>query len=249
MNNSKKIALVTGALGGIGTAICQQLVNNNYHVIATMSKRDPEREKNWCQEHQLNDKDFDFVPLNVSHHEEATQQLQEVLQKYEKIDALVNAAGITRDSTFKKMTYEQWFEVINTNLTSLYTVVHPVFIKMLEQHHGRIVNISSVNGLKGQFGQTNYSATKAGIIGFSKALAQEGASSGVTVNVVAPGYTGTPMVMAVPEKVLEKITSAIPMKRLAEPREIAAAVMYLLSDSAAYVTGETLNVNGGQYMH
>ena len=139
--------------------------------------------------------------------------------------------------------------MIDTNLKSLFTVTQPVFNKMLEQKSGRIVSISSINGLKGQFGQTNYSATKAGIIGFSKALAQEGAKSGVTVNVVAPGYTGTKMVMAVPEKVMESIKAGIPMGRIAQPEEIAAAVMYLVSDGAAYITGETINVNGGQYMH
>lgn len=248
-DTQQKVALVTGALGGIGTAICEQLFEAGYHVIATLSSRNPDREKAWCDEQGFDANNITFLPLDVSDHEAATKLLQDTIAEAGRIDALVNAAGITRDSTFKKMSYDQWTQVINTNLTSLYTVVHPIFLKMLEQGHGRIVNISSVNGLKGQYGQTNYSATKAGIIGFSKALAFEGAKAGITVNVIAPGYTGTPMVMAVPEKVLESIKSQIPMQRLAEPSEIAAATMYLLSDGAAYVTGETISINGGQYMH
>lgn len=248
-SKQQKTALVTGALGGIGTAICMRLVNDGYKVIATLSKADPERQQTWCEEHGLDANNFDFQGLDVSNHDKASEQLAQIIDNAGQIDVLVNAAGITRDTTFKKMSFEQWTQVINTNLTSLYTVIHPIFLKMLEQGHGRIVNISSVNGLKGQYGQTNYCATKAGIIGFSKSLALEGAKAGITVNVVAPGYTGTPMVMAVPEKVLESIKSAIPMQRLATPDEIAAAVMYLISDDAAYVTGETISINGGQYMH
>jgi acetoacetyl-CoA reductase len=146
------------------------------------------------------------------------------------------------------MTFEQWTQVIDTNLKTLFTVTQPVFLKMLEQKNGRIVNISSVNGLKGQFGQANYSATKAGIIGFSKALAQEGARSNICVNVVAPGYTATPMVTAMREEVVKSIEDQIPLQRLARPEEIAAAVLYLVSDNGAYITGETLSVNGGLYM-
>jgi acetoacetyl-CoA reductase len=234
---NKKIALVTGALGGIGTAICHALIQAGYHIIATYTHKG------------MNASDFTFVETNLTDHEAATKAIVDAIEKAGHIDVLVNNAGITRDTTFKKMTYEQWSEVIDTNLKSLFTVTQPVFNKMLEQKSGRIVSISSINGLKGQFGQTNYSATKAGIIGFSKALAQEGAKSGVTVNVVAPGYTGTKMVMAVPEKVMESIKAGIPMGRIAQPEEIAAAVMYLVSDGAAYITGETINVNGGQYMH
>lgn len=246
--NNPPIALVTGALGGIGTAICRKLVDKGYKVIATLSKHDPDRIQQWCDEHNFNADNFEFIALDVSDHTAATQLLEETLNKYDRIDALINSAGITRDSTFKKMTFEQWKEVIDTNLTSLYTVVRPVFLRMLEQNHGRIVNISSVNGLRGQYGQTNYSATKAGIIGFSKALAHEGAKSNVTCNVVAPGYTMTPMVAKVPEKILDKIRTSIPMERLAAAEEIAAACMYLISPEAIFVTGETISVNGGQYM-
>lgn len=146
------------------------------------------------------------------------------------------------------MTFEQWKQVVDCNLMSLYTVIHPIFLKMLKQKSGRIVNISSINGLRGQYGQTNYSAAKAGIIGFTKALAYEGASSFITANVVAPGYTLTPMVESVPEHIMDKIKETIPMNRLAYASEIAAACMYLISDEAQFVTGETISVNGGQYM-
>ena len=181
--------------------------------------------------------------------EAATAAIQEAIDAEGRVDVLVNNAGITRDATFKKMSYTQWSEVIETNLKTLFTVTQPVFNKMLEQKSGRIVNISSVNGLKGQFGQANYSTTKAGIIGFSKALAQEGARSNICVNVVAPGYTATPMVTAMREEVIKSIEAQIPLQRLAAPTEIASAVMYLVSDHAAYVTGETLSINGGLYMH
>lgn len=251
-NQSTKYALVTGALGGIGTDICHALVEEGYHVIATYTPRegaDTHRGHDWLAQENLDKSAFTFLEVDLTDHDATTSAIHEVLAKTGRIDVLVNNAGITRDSTFKKMTFEQWSAVIDTNLKTLFTVTQPVFNKMLEQKSGRIISISSINGLKGQFGQTNYSAAKAGIIGFSKALAQEAAKSGITVNVIAPGYTGTKMVMAVPEKVLDGIKAGIPMGRLAEPKEIAAAVKYLISDGAAFVTGETLNVNGGQYMH
>lgn len=248
----QKIALVTGALGGIGTAICHALVNEGYHIIATYTPskdNDTHRGNDWLVEEGLSQDNFTFVETDLTQHESATQAITQAIDKAGRIDVLINNAGITRDTTFKKMSFEQWSAVLDTNLKSLFTTTQPVFNKMLEQKSGRIINISSINGLKGQFGQTNYSAAKAGIIGFSKALAQEGAKAGITVNVIAPGYTGTKMVMAVPEKVLEGIKAGIPMGRLAEPKEIAAAVKYLISDEAGFVTGETLNINGGQYMH
>jgi acetoacetyl-CoA reductase len=172
-----------------------------------------------------------------------------VLDEFGHVDVLVNNAGITRDTTFKKMTATQWSEVIDTNLNSLFNMTQPLFAHMCTRKYGRIVNISSVNGQKGQFGQANYSAAKAGMIGFSKALAYEGARSNVTVNVVAPGYTETPMVAAMREEVLEGIKAQVPMQRLATPVEVAQAVAYLASDKAAYITGETLALNGGLYMN
>ncbi|MDO5769382.1 MAG: acetoacetyl-CoA reductase [Psychrobacter sp.] len=243
-----KVAMVTGALGGIGTAVCEKLLANDYHIIATLSKDDPERIKQWCDDNGFDAERFEFLPIDLSDHEKAIAAIQATIDKYDSLYALINSAGITRDSSFKKMTFEQWKEVVDTNLTSLYTVVHPIFVKMLEQKTGRIVNISSINGLRGQYGQTNYSAAKAGIIGFTKALAYEGAAAFVTANVVAPGYTHTPMVESVPDHIMDKIKETIPMNRLASAKEIAAACMYLISDDAIFVTGETISVNGGQYM-
>ena len=245
---NKKVALVTGALGGIGTAICEKLLASDYHIIATLSKDDPERIKKWCDDNKFDQNNFEFIATDLSDHKSAMDIIQKTIDKYDHIYALINGAGITRDSSFKKMSFEQWQQVVDTNLTSLYTIVHPVFVKMLEQKPGRIVNISSINGLRGQYGQTNYSAAKAGIIGFTKALAYEGASSSITANVVAPGYTYTPMVESVPEHIMDKIKETIPMNRLAGANEIAAACMYLISDEAIFVTGETISVNGGQYM-
>lgn len=247
--SEQKVALVTGALGGIGSEICRQLVTAGYKIIATVVPREEDREKQWLKDEGFTESDVRFVLTNLNEHEAATAAIQEAIDAEGRVDVLVNNAGITRDATFKKMSYTQWSEVIETNLKTLFTVTQPVFNKMLEQKSGRIVNISSVNGLKGQFGQANYSATKAGIIGFSKALAQEGARSNICVNVVAPGYTATPMVTAMREEVIKSIEAQIPLQRLAAPTEIAAAVMYLVSDHTAYVTGETLSINGGLYMH
>jgi acetoacetyl-CoA reductase len=211
--------------------------------------REEDREKQWLKNEGFKESDIRFVLTNLNNHKAATTAIEEAIEAEGRVDVLVNNAGITRDATFKKMTYEQWSEVIDTNLKTLFTVTQPVFNKMLEQKSGRIVNISSVNGLKGQFGQANYSATKAGIIGFSKAMAQEGARSNVCVNVVAPGYTATPMVTSMRDEVIKGIEAQIPLQRLATPAEIAAAVMYLVGEHGAYLTGETLSINGGLYMH
>jgi acetoacetyl-CoA reductase len=245
----KKLALITGSKGGIGSAISCKLVAEGYRVIATYYTGNRECAEKWFNEHKFTNEQVKLIELDVSDSAQCAERLGALLQEEGTIDVLVNNAGVTRDSVFKKMTAEHWHDVINTNLNSLFNVTHPLFAAMCEKGNCRVVNISSVNGLRGQFGQTNYSAAKAGMIGFSKALAAEGARSGVTVNVVAPGYTGTPMVTAMRPEVIEKITNEIPMKRLATPEEIASAVSYLISDAAAYITGETLSVNGGLYMH
>lgn len=247
--SNNKVVLITGALGGIGTEIARQFLDIGYRVIATLVPSEEPREEKWLQELGVSADRVRFLPVNLTNHEEATKLIQEALEAEGRIDVLVNNAGITRDATFKKMTFEQWSAVLDTNLKTLFTVTQPVFLKMLEQKSGRIINISSINGLKGQFGQTNYSATKAGIIGFTKALAYEGARSGICVNAIAPGYTMTPMVAAMNQDALSAITKDVPMQRLAEPKEIAAGAIYLASDDAAYVTGETLSINGGLYMH
>ncbi|GAA5646786.1 MULTISPECIES: SDR family oxidoreductase [Vibrio] len=245
----KKVALITGSKGGIGSAISTQLVNDGYRVIATYYTGNYECALEWFNEKQFNEEQVRLFELDVTNTEECAVRLGELLVEEGTIDVVVNNAGITRDGVFKKMTPQAWKEVIETNLNSLFNVTQPLFAAMCEKGNGRIINISSVNGLKGQFGQTNYSAAKAGMIGFSKALAAEGARSGVTVNVVAPGYTATPMVAQMKPEVLESITNQIPMKRLAKPEEVAQAVSYLASDAGAYITGETLSINGGLYMH
>ncbi|NLS12126.1 SDR family oxidoreductase [Vibrio sp. SM6] len=244
----KKVALVTGSKGGIGSAISSQLVNDGYRVIATYFTGAYTCAVEWQNEKGFNDEQVRLFELDVTNTDECAERLNQLLEEEGTIDVIVNNAGITRDGVFKKMSASAWFDVIETNLNSLFNVTQPLFAAMCEKGGGRIVNISSVNGLKGQFGQTNYSAAKAGMIGFSKALAAEGARSGVTVNVVAPGYTGTPMVEKMKPEVLDAIKNEIPMKRLAKPEEIAQAVGYLVSDAGAYITGETISVNGGLYM-
>ena len=244
----KKIVLVTGAAGGIGTEVCRLFLSNGYKVVATHRPGKEQQAKSWLAEEKLDTGDIQLLALDVSDHKAVSEVLSETLRELGQIDVLVNNAGITRDTTFKKMSWEQWQEVMDTNLSSLFSVTQPVFNQMCEQGSGRIINISSVNGLKGQYGQVNYSAAKAGMIGFTKALAAEGARFGVTVNAVAPGYTATPMVTAIREDVLDSIKATIPLKRLATTEEVAGAVLYLAGEYAGYVTGETLSVNGGLYM-
>ncbi|QTH70876.1 SDR family oxidoreductase [Pseudoalteromonas xiamenensis] len=244
-----KIAIVTGAFGGIGTAIVKELIEEQCFVLAVASaKRTSADFDAWLNEHQINPTKVKPLFIDVTDQIACENALSDVIDSYGHVDILVNNAGITRDSTFKKMSASQWNEVINTNLNSLFNMTQPLFAQMCARKFGRIINISSVNGQKGQFGQANYSAAKAGMIGFSKALAYEGARANVTVNVVAPGYTETPMVAAMREDVLESIKAQVPMQRLATPLEVAQAVAYLASDKASYITGETLALNGGLYM-
>lgn len=245
----KKLALITGSKGGIGSAISSKLVADGFRVIATYYTGNYECALEWFTEKGFTKEEVRLFELDVTNAPECADRLSQLLEEEGTIDVVVNNAGITKDGLFKKMSLEAWRDVIDTNLNSLFNVTQPLFASMCEKGGGRIVNISSVNGLKGQFGQTNYSAAKAGMIGFSKALAAEGARSGVTVNVVAPGYTGTPMVEQMKPEVLDSIKAQIPMKRLATPEEIAESVSFLASDAAAYITGETLSVNGGLYMH
>ncbi len=242
-----KVALVTGALGGLGTAISQALAKEGYKVVAAYHPEFDKKEEWLAEQEAAGFKDFVLVPGDVSDYESAKAMIAEAEAKAGPIDVLVNNAGITRDKFFVKMDKGQWDAVINTNLNSLFNVTHHVAAKMGERGWGRIVNISSVNGVKGQAGQTNYSAAKAGVIGFTKALAQEFAAKGVTVNAIAPGYVATKMVTAIREDILKGIIDSVPMKRLAKPEEIGAAVVYLTSELAGFVTGATLNINGGLY--
>lgn len=245
----KKIALITGSKGGIGSAISTQLVEDGYRIIATYYTGNYQCALDWFNDKGFTEQQVRLFELDVTDTEQCAQRLAALLEEEGTVDVVVNNAGITRDCTFKKMDASAWKDVIETNLNSVFNVTQPLFAAMCEKGHGRVINISSVNGLKGQFGQTNYSAAKAGMIGFSKALAAEGARSGVTVNVVAPGYTATPMVEEMNAEVLESIKAQIPMRRLATPHEIAQSVSFLVSEAGAYITGETLSVNGGLYMH
>ncbi|KAA0573564.1 beta-ketoacyl-ACP reductase [Azospirillum sp. B21] len=241
---SQKIALVTGAMGGLGTAICRALAKDGY-LVAANCLPNYEPAAAWLGEQEAAGFKFYMVEGDVSDFESCKAMVARIEADLGPVDVLVNNAGITRDKFFPKMEKAQWDAVISTNLSSLFNVTHQVSAKMAERGWGRIINISSVNGVKGQAGQTNYSAAKAGVIGFTKALAAELATKGVTVNAIAPGYIGTEMVMAIREDIRQGIIDTVPMKRLGKPEEIGGAVSYLASDIAGYITGTTLNINGG----
>jgi acetoacetyl-CoA reductase len=238
-----RVALVTGGTRGIGASISRVLKGAGFSVAANYGGND-EAAQNFKAETGIPVYKFD-----VSDAAACEAGVKAVESELGPVDVLVNNAGITRDGMFHRMTYEQWSAVIRTNLDSMFTCTRPVIDGMRNRGFGRIVIISSINGQKGQMGQTNYSAAKAGVIGFAKALAQENANKGVTVNVIAPGYIATEMVQAVPEEVLKtKILPLIPVGRLGEADEIARTVLFLAADDAGFITGSTLTVNGGQYM-
>jgi acetoacetyl-CoA reductase len=238
-----RVAVVTGGTRGIGAAISKALSAAGYKVAANYSSNDEAAAK-FKTEAGIN-----VYKWDVSSYEACVEGLKRVVTDLGAVEVLVNNAGITRDSMFHRMKPEQWLAVINTNLVSLFNMCRPVIEGMRERKFGRIINISSINGQKGQMGQTNYSAAKAGEIGFTKALAQENARAGVTVNAICPGYINTEMVQAVPKDVLEKsILPLIPIGRLGEPEEVARCVVFLASDDAGLITGSTLSANGGQVM-
>lgn len=237
-----KTALVTGGTRGIGRAISEMLKARGYDVAANYAGNDAAAAQ-FTAESGIRAYKFD-----VADYDAVSRGLAEIEADMGPVEILVNNAGITRDAPFHKMTKEQWKEVIDVDLTSAFNVTRQVWDGMRERNFGRIINISSINGQKGQFGQANYSAAKAGLIGFTRALAQEGARKGVTVNVVCPGYIDTEMVQAVPEKVLEGIIATIPVGRLGKATEIASICAYLASEEAAFITGATMTVNGAQYI-
>lgn len=245
---AQKIALVTGGLGGIGASICDALAADGYKVVATVTK-DGGRIQKWKDAMKEKGYEAEGVECDVTDTEACTAAVAKVQQEVGPVDILVNNAGITRDGLFRKMSKENWDAVMSTNLDSCYNVTKPVLDGMLERGWGRIINVSSVNGVKGQFGQTNYSAAKAGMHGFTKALAQEVAKKGVTVNTVSPGYIGTEMVMAIKEEIRNQIISTVPVGRLGKPEEIGKLVAYLASEDAAYITGANIDINGGLHMH
>ncbi|MFC5427427.1 3-ketoacyl-ACP reductase [Paraburkholderia denitrificans] len=244
---AKRVAYVTGGMGGIGTAICQRLHKDGFTVIAGCGPNSQRRVK-WIEDQKAAGYEFIASEGNVADWESTATAFEKVKKDVGEIDVLVNNAGITRDVVFRKMTHEDWTAVIDTNLTSLFNVTKQVIDGMVERGWGRIINISSVNGQKGQFGQTNYSTAKAGIHGFTMALAQEVATKGVTVNTVSPGYIGTDMVRAVKPEVMEKIVASIPVRRLGEPQEIASICAWLASDESGFSTGADFSLNGGLHM-
>ena len=243
----KRVAYVTGGMGGIGSSICKRLCKEGFTVVAGCGPNSP-RKDTWLAAMRAEGYDVHASEGNVSDWHSTKDAFEKVRAEIGEVDVLINNAGITRDGQFRKMSREDWDAVINTNLNSLFNVTKQVIDGMVERGWGRIINISSVNGQKGQFGQTNYSTAKAGLHGFSMALAQEVATKGVTVNTVSPGYVGTDMVRAIRPDVLEKIVSGIPVKRLAEPDEIASIVAWIASDEGGYATGSDFSINGGLHM-
>ena len=243
-----RVALVTGGMGGLGEAVCLKMAAMGYQVVTTYSPGNT-KSTAWLAEMEKQGCTFRAYPCDVADYDSAAACVAAITAEVGPIDVLVNNAGITRDMTFKKMDKLNWDAVIGTNLDSVFNMTKPVCDGMVERGWGRIINISSVNGQKGAFGQTNYSAAKAGMHGFTKALALEVARKGVTVNTISPGYIGTKMVMEIPAEVLNsKIIPQIPMARLGKPEEVAGLVAYLSSDEAAFLTGANIAINGGQHM-
>ncbi|MEK7877442.1 MAG: acetoacetyl-CoA reductase [Pseudomonadota bacterium] len=244
-----RIAVVTGGMGGLGEAICVKLSAMDYRVVATNSPGNTKVQQ-WLADMKNLGHEFHAVQVDVADFDSCAKAVKQIEAEVGPIDVLVNNAGITRDMTFKKMGKADWDAVIRTNLDSVFNMTKALLDGMVDRGWGRVINVSSVNGQKGAFGQTNYSAAKAGMHGFTKALALEVARKGVTVNTISPGYIGTKMVMAIPKEVLDaKIIPQIPVGRLGKPEEVAGLVAYLCSDEAAYVTGANIAINGGQHMY
>jgi acetoacetyl-CoA reductase len=245
---TQRVALVTGGMGGLGEAICIKLSKMGFTVVTTYSPGN-KKSAEWLAEMKKDGHSFHAVPADVADFESCAKAVKQVEDQIGPFDVLVNNAGITRDMTLKKMGKLDWEAVMGTNLDSVFNMTKAVLDDMVDRGWGRVINVSSVNGQKGAFGQTNYSAAKAGMHGFTKALALEVAKKGVTVNTISPGYIGTKMVMAIPKEVLDsKIVPQIPVGRLGKPEEVAGLVAYLCSDEAAFVTGANIAINGGQHM-
>ena len=248
MSQQTRVVLVTGGMGGLGETISTKMVDAGYKVAVTYSPGNKTHAE-WVAQMKANGYEILAVPCDVADFESCSKAVAEVQNKLGAVDVLVNNAGITRDMTFKKMDKVNWDAVMRTNLDSLFNMSKQVADGMVERNWGRIINVSSVNGSKGAFGQTNYSAAKAGVHGFTKALALEVAKKNVTVNTISPGYIGTKMVTAIPKEVLDsKILPHIPVGRLGKPEEVAGLIIYLASEEAAFVTGANIAINGGQHM-
>ena len=243
-----RLAVVTGSMGGLGEAICTKLADAGYRVVATYSPGNTKVEE-WTAQMKTRGYNFHATQVDVSDFESCAKAVKKIEAEVGPVDILVNNAGITRDMTFKKMGKVDWDMVMKTNLDSVFNMSKPVVDGMVERSWGRVINVSSVNAQKGAFGQTNYSAAKAGMHGFTKALALEVAKKGVTVNTISPGYIGTKMVMAIPKDILDsKIIPQIPVGRLGKPEEVAGLIIYLASQEAAFITGANISINGGQHM-
>ena len=248
LQGKRRVALVTGGMGGLGEAICLKLAALGYTVVTTHSPTNTHVDK-WLREMRERGCQFHALPCDVSDWDSCVACVKRITDEVGPVDVLVNNAGITRDMTFRKMDRVNWDAVMHTNLDSCFNMTKQVCEGMVDRGWGRVINISSVNGQKGAFGQTNYSAAKAGMHGFTKALSLEVARKGVTVNTISPGYIGTEMVMAIPRPVLDsKIIPQIPIGRLGKPEEVAGLVAYLASEEAAFVTGANIAINGGQHM-
>lgn len=244
---NKRIVLVTGATGGLGTAMCKELYKDGYHVVGNFHTK--EKADKWMETMKKEGFDIQLFYGDVSDFDSAAAMIKKIESEIGPIDTLVNNAGITRDGRLINMKKEDWDAVINTNLNSVFNCTRNVLEGMIARKFGRIINISSVNGQRGQFGQTNYSAAKAGMHGFTKSLAMEVAKYGITVNTISPGYIGTDMVMAVPEKVLAQIVAQVPMGRLGGTHEVAHLVSFLASEETSFITGANYSINGGQHVY
>lgn len=244
-----KIAVVTGGIGSLGTAICKALIKQGRTVVAAYHPAEDEKALQWLGVRKAEGFDIAVYPLDVSDFDSCAALIERVEEEIGPVEILVNNASLTRDAVLKRMEKAQWEAVINTNLSSVFNMTKQVFEKMLNRKWGRIVNISSMNGQKGQFGQCNYAAAKAGIHGFTMSVAAEGARHGVTVNTISPGHIGTDIVEAMPEDVLNKIIATIPVGRLGTPEDVARTVVFLTADEASFITGANFTINGGSYFH
>jgi acetoacetyl-CoA reductase len=243
-----RVAVITGGMGGLGETISTKMHDTGFRVVVTHSLGNRNADA-WSREMKSKGYDFRAVPCDVADYDSCAACVERIVKEVGPVDVLINNAGITRDMTFKKMSKPDWDVVLRTNLDSVFNMTKQVMDGMMERGWGRVVNVSSVNGIKGAFGQTNYAAAKAGMHGFTKALALEVARKGVTVNTISPGYIGTKMVTAIPKDILDsKILPQIPVGRLGHPAEIGGLIVYLCSEEAAFVTGANISINGGQHM-
>jgi acetoacetyl-CoA reductase len=245
--SNKRIVLVTGATGGLGTAMCKTLAKEGFRVVGNY--RSKEKAGEWKQSMKKDGISVELFYGDVSDFDSAGEMIKNIEKEIGAIDTLVNNAGITRDTRLVNMSKEYWYDVINANLNSVFNCTRHVIEGMIQRNFGRIINISSVNGQRGQFGQTNYSAAKAGMHGFTKSLAMEVARYGITVNTISPGYIATDMVMAVPQKVRDQIVAQIPMQRLGGTHEVAHLVAFLASEETSFITGANYSINGGQHVY